>query len=172
MAEIYLVRHTKVDISQGVCYGKSDVPVAPTFIEESQKILEKFKGITINTVYSSPMSRCTQLANIFTSNYIIDNRLIELDFGDWEGKTWEEIYQTAYGKKWMNNYLELPTLRGETYQKLYDRVTSFIKEMDKINNCLIITHAGVMRAFMSYFKQIPIKETFKIPIKFGNLIVI
>lgn len=171
MAQIYLVRHTNVDVPKGVCYGISDVSLASTYNQEIQAIIQHFIGISFNNVYSSPLSRCTQLAQqLSPSGFRIDARLKELNFGDWEGSSWDEIYKTAYGKKWMNNYLELPCPAGEAYSDLYNRVSAFINEMDKSQDTLIITHAGVIRVFLSVFKIIEGKSIFDRKVDFGEII--
>lgn len=171
MAQIYLVRHTNVDIAAGTCYGMSDIPLASTFSEEASLILQKLQGITFDKIYTSPLKRCTQLAQILSpSKYEMDQRLTEMNFGNWEGSSWDEIYKTPYGKKWMNNYLTLPCPGGEAYSDLYDRVNTFINELGKNQNILIITHAGVIRAFLSVFKIIEEKSIFDRKIDFGEII--
>jgi hypothetical protein len=62
--EIVLIRHTKVGVPKGTCYGWSDVPLADTFLEEATETkanLEKIK-INFDKVYSSPLSRAEKLA--------------------------------------------------------------------------------------------------------------
>ena len=83
---ITAIRHTSVDVPSGICYGKTDVPLASTFRSELESIREKLTDDTFNAVFSSPLSRCTKLAKeLFPERQIwIDQRLIELDFGIWE----------------------------------------------------------------------------------------
>ena len=42
---VYLIRHTSVDIPQGVCYGQTDVPLNPTFEEEAAQTSARLKGL-------------------------------------------------------------------------------------------------------------------------------
>jgi alpha-ribazole phosphatase len=173
MAQIYLVRHTNVDVPQGTCYGSSDISLAPSFPDEASIIFQKLQGITFDKVYTSPLKRCTQLAHVLSpGGYLIDQRLTELNFGNWEGLSWDNIYETPYGKEWMNNYLELPCPEGESYPDLYNRVTAFINEMGTSQNTLIITHAGVIRVFLFVFEKIEGKSMFDRKIDFGEIIKI
>jgi alpha-ribazole phosphatase len=170
MAQIYLVRHTKVDVPSGICYGSSDVPLAPSFLIEAKKVSEQIQGIPFDTVYSSPLSRCTQLANILSpEEYITDPRLVELNFGAWEGQPWDNIFQHPFGKEWMDNYLELPCPGGESYHDLHHRVTSFISALDHNKNTLIISHAGVIMVFLSICKKIPLRELFDLKVTYGSV---
>lgn len=83
--EIYLIRHTTPDIEKGICYGQSDIPLKDTFPSEVKNILKSIPK-HFDKVYSSPLQRCTQLANYIDQNNTIDNRLMELNFGSWELK--------------------------------------------------------------------------------------
>ena len=172
MAQIYLVRHTQVDVPPGVCYGISDVPLATSFPEEAQKIMEKIQGIPFDYIFSSPLSRCTRLARLIApQGFVTDPRLAELNFGKWEGQIWEDIYQNSYGIHWMNNYLELPCPGGESFKNLYHRINAFINELNKNQNTLIITHAGVIRAFLTVYKGIPLTEIFNVQVGYGEVLI-
>jgi alpha-ribazole phosphatase len=90
---IYLIRHTRLKIKEGICYGSTDIDLADSFLEEAELIREKFKDMPIGRVYCSPLNRCKKLAECFKRRIIFDNRLIEMDFGDWEGVSWNEVFQ-------------------------------------------------------------------------------
>ena len=64
--EVYLIRHTSVDIDSNVCYGQSNVPLSSTFEEDAQKI-KKELNIDFEKVYSSPLFRCTMLSSKLNS---------------------------------------------------------------------------------------------------------
>ena len=59
---VYLIRHTSVDVPQGVCYGQTDVPLNPTFEEEAAQTSARLKGLQFDKVYMSPLTRCVRLA--------------------------------------------------------------------------------------------------------------
>ena len=59
---VYLIRHTSVDVPQGVCYGQTDVPLNPTFEEEAAQTSARLKGLQFDKVYMSPLTRCIRLA--------------------------------------------------------------------------------------------------------------
>jgi alpha-ribazole phosphatase len=173
MAQIYLVRHTKVAVQQGICYGQTDVELAPTYPEEFAKIMEKLSGKKFNIVYSSPLERCTRLAEYIAPDlFMKDARLKELHFGDWEMQSWNEIYETPYGKEWMDNYFSLRCPGGESYPDLYKRVSEFIHELSPAEDVLVITHSGVLRVFLSIFQNISLQEIFDYKIDFGDVVVI
>ena len=82
---IYLIRHTSVDVPKGLCYGQSDVPLRPTFEAEAAVTKAKIESIHFDMAYTSPLSRCTRLAQYCGfGDAIRDPRILELNFGDWK----------------------------------------------------------------------------------------
>ena len=91
--KVVLIRHTRVDVPKGTCYGWSDVPVAETFVQEAAVTKAKLQRYpAFDAVYSSPLSRAHRLATFCGyPNAIIDNRLKEINMGDWEMQLYDDI---------------------------------------------------------------------------------
>jgi alpha-ribazole phosphatase len=90
--DIYLIRHSKTDTLKGFCYGQSDVELAESFLEEAQQLQQKLSELKANSlVFSSPLIRCVKMAKMLSENVTTDARLLELDFGDWEGRYFNDI---------------------------------------------------------------------------------
>lgn len=168
---LYLLRHTQVALPAGICYGQTDVALKSSYAEEWEKILSQIGGKTFETVFSSPLSRCRLLAQHISPTIIEDPRLMELNFGLWEGTTWDEIYESKEGKEWFDDYFNATTPNGESYTDLIERVEDFIRDLqERTDDVLIVTHAGVIRAFMHLLDGISVDEAFKMPIEYGALI--
>ena len=60
--EIYLIRHTSVDVPRGTCYGFTDVPLRPSFRHEAATTRLRLSGQTFDKAYTSPLSRAAKLA--------------------------------------------------------------------------------------------------------------
>ncbi|MEL7045549.1 MAG: histidine phosphatase family protein, partial [Pseudomonadota bacterium] len=92
MALVFL-RHTTPDVAEGVCYGMTNLALRSSFSDESSAVLGTLPEVT--RVISSPLSRCTRLAEFLGKQLAltvsIDERLREMDFGRWEGQRWDEI---------------------------------------------------------------------------------
>lgn len=168
--EIYLIRHTKPDIKKGICYGQSDIGVAASYKDEVAVIKDKLKGVIPDVVYSSPLIRCHQLAKEFSKDVILDDRLKELNFGDWELKAWDDIPRSE-SEAWMNDFVNVSTKNGESYIDLQQRVLSFYNEFlqEKNETILVFTHAGVIRALLAWLKKMPLKDSFSIPVSYGDV---
>ncbi len=174
--KLYLVRHTKVNLPSGVCYGQSDIGLADTFMDEKNTIIHRLQGLKFDKIYSSPLKRCVLLAQSLSNNQLevfYDKRLMELNFGDWECKTWDEIEKTDYAKKWFEDFISVPCPRGESYQDLLSRVNFFLDDLKKdktVSNPLIICHSGTIRAFYSIINHLEPKESFKLQLDFGQIL--
>ena len=83
--EIYLVRHTSVDIPAGYAYGQTDVPLRPSFEDEAEAVKKNLSGHTFDKVWSSPLTRCTRLAAYCGyPDAEKEDRIKEISFGEWE----------------------------------------------------------------------------------------
>lgn len=162
--KIYLIRHTSVAVKPGICYGKSDVALADSFEDEKKRVTALVENIHFGKIYSSPLARCRLLVeDIFENRDIVfDDRLKELNFGDWELKNWDAIYADPKGKVWLDNYQTLPTLNGESYPEMVERIAEFLDELKKERheNVVIVTHAGVIRILKSLIENKSTVELF------------
>ncbi len=171
MANIFLIRHTKVNNPQNVCYGHSEIDLAPTFSEERKSIVKKIDVKHFDQVYSSPSERALKLAKSLSgSNLFIDENLRELHFGDWENKPWDAIPEKEI-TPWMNDFVNVKTTNGESYTMLFERVKLFWQTL-KVNpdeNIAIVTHSGVIRSLLCYFLDIPLQKSFNLQLDYGSV---
>ena len=169
--EVYLIRHTTPQIEKGICYGQSDIPLEETFNNDRQKLLQQLPD-SVDAVYSSPSSRCVKLSAHIKSNQEIihDKRLMEMNFGNWEMKKWDEINQEVLNE-WMKDFVNVRIPNGENFIDLHKRVNEFMNELIKTDhkNVAIITHAGVVRSVLCQILEIPLRNAFKIPIDYGGI---
>lgn len=168
-----LVRHTSVDLPTGICYGQTDAPLAETYSEEWTEAIRRLGDLNRFTkVYSSPLTRCLSFAKKYFGDVETDVRLMELNFGDFEGLSWQEIFDREDGKKWFDNYLECPTPGGESYAQMTARIRSFYEEKiaGKEDDFLLVTHSGVLRSFLIILKGYTPEEAMKAEIGYGEVL--
>ena len=169
--EVYLVRHTTVDIEPGLCYGQTDVPLAASFETEAAAVKQKLSQFDGAITYSSPLSRCRKLAGFLHSGTVrIDQRLMEMHFGVWEQQRWNDIGDKRL-KAWMADFVNQRCSGGESYQDLFERAVTFWNELcqQKLDRVLIVTHGGIIRALVAYLLDFPLKNAFRIAIDFGSV---
>ncbi|MHC0448271.1 alpha-ribazole phosphatase [Flavobacterium sp. 3-218] len=174
--EIYLVRHTETICEKGICYGQSDVDIAEPFDEIFNRIISELPSEA--AIFTSPLKRCVVLAkhiqnNIKTISYQEDERLKEMNFGDWELKTWNEIPPEQLNP-WMEDFVNIKVSNGESFVELHKRVGEFLSEkISKIDQpVIIVAHAGIIRSILCHQTSLPLKEAFNNKVDFGEVIKI
>jgi alpha-ribazole phosphatase len=170
--DIYLIRHTKTETVNGLCYGQTDVALADSFNDEAQLIHEKLPELLPDClIISSPLSRCVQLAHSFSRPIQTDERLQEVNFGDWENQRFDDIDADAL-KDWTENFVTMPPPNGENFSDLCRRAGSFWDELllkNPAKQVLLVTHAGVIRALLAHVLQMPPANAFKFRVDVGSV---
>lgn len=172
--DIYLIRHTKTDTCKGLCYGQSDVALAESFPEEARRLQQKLPVLKANSfAFSSPLTRCVQLAERLSDNVATDARLLELDFGDWEGRRFDDI-DTDVLQQWTDDFVHTAPPGGESFIDLCRRAGSFWQDVvhgthPASEQLLIITHAGVIRALLAHVLKLPPANAFQFRVDVGSV---
>ncbi|MCX7100601.1 MAG: alpha-ribazole phosphatase family protein [Methylobacter sp.] len=168
--DIYLIRHTQTIADPGLCYGQSDIALAPNFAEEMGVVHDKLPEFGEDCqVYCSPLTRCLQLAHTFSDAVTTDQRLLELNFGEWESTRFDDIDADAL-QHWTSNYVTAAPPKGENFEDLYQRTGDFWQELlaSKAEQVLVITHAGVIRALLARALNLPLVNSFQLRIDSGS----
>lgn len=167
--EIYLVRHIEPSIEKGICYGQLDIGIPDDYQIQHQQIMNALPD-DFDAIFSSPLSRCKQLAEHISNTVIYDNRLMEVNFGDWEGKKWNDINQIELDA-WMNNYIIATPPNGESLTDVLNRFSDFIVEIKtkRHNKIVIVAHAGIIRCAMNLFENIAIDKIMMEKVSFGGI---
>lgn len=141
-----LLRHTRPDIAEGICYGRSDLALAACFETSAAAALAGLPQV--GEVISSPLSRCLRLAERIAGvrrlPLRIEPRIVEMDFGSWEGQPWAEIPRAELDA-WAADFEGARPHGGESPAMLAARVKEALEETGS-GPVLWVTHAGVVRA--------------------------
>lgn len=90
--KVYLLRHGHVDNGGEKKYlGRTDVPLDALGLEQAQALREYFKTIPLNAVFTSPLKRCVQTAQMIFDEYLCVEALREIDMGDWDNMPMSHI---------------------------------------------------------------------------------
>jgi len=169
---LYLIRHTSLAVPSGICYGQSDVDVAASFYAELAQLRVKLTDLNFDAVYASPLQRCSKLAYALDiASVVLDERLKELHFGDWEMQAWDAIPRDTFDV-WAQDYANLSPPNGESFSRLYQRSIEFVEEVSshsQSKNIAIVTHGGVIRAVLAHVLNMPLKGLFRIVVDYGSV---
>ena len=163
--KLFFLRHTSLNVEIDVFYGQTDLDVSDTFEEEVKLIQKKIKNFDIDMnsikVYSSPLKRCIKLTNKLTKNYIVDERIKEMNLGDWEMKKMSSISKKEK-LDWENNLLSFKIPNGESNNEFLKRLKSFLEDIFKLNeDVLIVCHAGSINGMLSLLTKEPFDKMVK-----------
>ncbi len=163
--KLFFLRHTSLNVDIDVFYGQTDLDVSDRFEQEVKLIQKKIKNFNIDTnsikVYSSPLKRCIKLTNKLTENYIVDQRIKEMNLGDWEMKKMSSISKKDK-LDWENNLLSFKIPNGESNNEFLKRLKSFLEDIFKFNeDALIVCHAGSINGMLSLLTKEPFDKMVK-----------
>lgn len=156
---LILVRHPQPLVAQGVCYGRIDLAVAPGQLEQTLATLSSTlpPGLPL---YSSPLQRCATLATRLAPAPMFDARLMEMDFGDWEMRRWDDIPRTEIDA-WAADLAHYRPGGGETVLEMATRIAAFHTDLlhqlgeRGTDSAIVICHAGAIRLLAARHAGLP-----------------
>ena len=167
MLKIFLLRHgeTAYNADNNRYCGRTDIPLTAKGIAQAEEVKRQLEGIELAAVYSSPLQRAYTTAHIASGKEPIkDDRLIEADFGEWEGKTKEEFIaeKESLWLDWMRD----PAVHraggtGETGAAIVARVDDFFQSLVQdhaAGNIMVVAHNGINRLYMAHKLGMPLKN--------------
>lgn len=171
--KVYLVRHTSVvwDGSE-ICYGNTDVAVRDTFEQEATVTKQALSEIHVERAYSSPLTRASMLADFCGyEDAERDDRLREMNFGDWEGLLWADLIKGEDVSQFFLRYIDQPVPGGESQMMQLNRVEEFImeKKAQGLESILIFCHGGVINCARAMAGEVHISEAFETIPDFGSI---
>ena len=172
--EIWLVRHTSVDVPAGTCYGRTDVPLRETFAAEAEEVRRQLAGERFDAVFCSPLSRCTRLAAACGyDDARRDGRLLELNFGRWEMQRFGEIADPQL-QRWFDNWIDTVPTGGESFAQQIERVGGFLEELrrEPWQRVLLFAHGGVQLCAGIHAGLFPAREAFDHNLPYGSILKI
>lgn len=153
--DLTIIRHAPTAYNKSNTFmGSLDISpdnISESDIEVVRRLLSQKKFVR---VFSSPLRRASITANyLFGNKYniIFDDRLSERCLGDWQGLKKDEI-KTKFPDAFKNDIMDFyyTPQNGEPFEKMIKRISSFILELSKLNeNVVVVTHNGVFRVMKS-----------------------
>jgi alpha-ribazole phosphatase len=155
MSRALFIRHAETEMAGRYC-GHSDPDVNAQGRAQLTKLAHLLSAEPFAMVYSSDLRRAKRTAQAIAGGrnipQVLRPALREIDFGDWEGMSWEQIEQLdpEYAQKWMAAYPHLPAPSGESFEAFETRI---LGEVDHLLQCnpapiAVVTHAGVLRVIL------------------------
>jgi alpha-ribazole phosphatase len=166
---LYLLRHGEI-ATPGILAGKTDVELSEHGLRQLWKSSETLP--VISYCISSPLKRCQMFAVEYAAknniNLQLDKKLKEMDFGDWDGRTYKDLWdiksskqQSSIGDFWQNPWDHSPP-NGEAMDHFVQRVDRWWQQWLATapqGNTLVVAHGGVIKHIIARLLNLPIPGT-------------
>lgn len=181
---LLLIRHGEVDANVEYRFlGRRDDPLNETGLAQAERIGELCTSLPIDAVYSSPKERaCTTAQAVANATGValqLDPRLVELDFGDWEGLTRRQIIDGDQNRQeFIARWDRDPTLAapgGESLAAVQERVVAFADDMVRTHagaTLAIVSHMGPIKALLCAALAVPLTGARRLFLDPGTVSVI
>ncbi|MOA01024.1 Alpha-ribazole phosphatase [compost metagenome] len=168
--EWWLIRHGLTSWNVARKYqGHSDVELLSNEMNGLKGLYQKLQGVHFSAIYCSDLLRCRQTLDyvcpdLNSIEVYFDKRLREMNFGEWEGKTYEMLKDRPLYTSWIDHPQNYTPPRGESWQQFHDRVHDVYLQLREksrqiLFSCqgeqveprlLIVTHGGVISLLSTF----------------------
>lgn len=172
--DYFLVRHLKPEVDVGICYGRSDLPVA----EPPDLAWQQLMPLCDVPLLSSPLQRARLLADHLSALQSSHSGLVspveedcrwqELNFGLWEGRCWADIDQQAIDL-WQKDLLDFQFPNGESADQMQQRVLqAWCEWLRRECGGVLVSHLGVIRMLLGAVLQIPFQQQLRLQLDYQH----
>ncbi|OLS31153.1 MAG: Phosphoserine phosphatase 1 [Candidatus Heimdallarchaeota archaeon AB_125] len=160
--DIYIIRHgeTAFNVGEERIRGRKNVPLSDLGIHHAEEAGEKLKEKPIEKIYHSKLSRTKVTAEKILQHQkkaeiIEEPFLLDISFGEWEGKTGNEVFIDDLKKQWMNNPNDVLIPGGETFYQVLDRLHRLFLRLRKQKEKIValVTHGAVINLIFVYLTE-------------------
>ncbi|GHB73882.1 alpha-ribazole phosphatase [Psychrosphaera saromensis] len=150
--KIALIRHGEPK-QLGLLLGHTDIELSSL---GKQQLTNRFNGLTFDRIISSPLKRCAVMANLIAEErnikLEIDEQIKEMDFGDWDGLSYDSLWhQTpSIGDFWQSPTTVTPP-NGESFHEFQTRINNWWQKLIREDESavVVVTHAGVIKQILN-----------------------
>lgn len=163
--QLHLIRHPRPDVAPGVCYGQTDLGLA----EPAAAVAARLRPLLPESfsLHASPLARARLLAEAL-GRPVLDARLQEIHFGDWEGRSFAEIGRAI--DDWAADPLDFRAPGGESAREMSVRVLHWLEETAGLRgpasasrakpgaapgDVVVVAHGGPLRVLAGHLLGLP-----------------
>jgi alpha-ribazole phosphatase len=172
LKRLLLVRHGETIWNHTSRYqGHTDIELSETGREQARSLAKRLKTEKVKAVYSSDLKRAFETASILASPHNLPvkatKELREINFGDWEGLTYQEIMEEyrELASEWYQHPGKIRIPGGETFTDVKERAYNTILELARQNDpgtIIVVAHGGTIRAIICGLLDIDLNHAFQI----------
>ena len=179
VTRIYLVRHGTADGADGIAVGQIDLPLADSGRRDLDQLATTWATEPPDVLLSSDLARAAESADRLAQAWGMDvlerdPRLREMNFGDWDGRTWDELQDLPDGvfRSWMKKWWTDPAPGGEALGDVAARATDWLDDtLERYagQTVVAVAHGGSIRTLIAHVLQMPGPQVFHLRLDHGNV---
>ncbi|MBR1397584.1 MAG: histidine phosphatase family protein [Selenomonadaceae bacterium] len=172
MIKIMLVRHGVTEWNnKGRFQGQSNIHLAPDGVHQARLLTAHFPFDIVDAIYCSDLNRAKTTAEVIASRFNLDIiplvEFREMNFGEWEGRSFESLAQEnpIDFKKFFVQPDMLLIKNGETFAEVQNRAMTALRKIindyeSKSRDChiVIVTHGAVIRVILAEILSMPLRK--------------
>lgn len=176
---IDLLRHGQT-VADDILRGRIDVPLSDQGYQQMRDRVAPYMldGLPWQQLISSPLQRCARFASDLGQEHgfpvKIDHGFLEMDFGDWDGRSFEDLRgenPELFARIWREPQKYSPP-NGESFEEFVQRITAAWNQLlaeHQGQHVLLICHGGVIRALLTTIMQTPLTSLSRIEVPYACL---
>lgn len=142
--------------------GDLDVALSDQGRTQCSEAAALLAGFGIDRIVTSPLRRAAETAGIVASSLGLpvtsDPRLVEVRFGDWQGKTYEEVAADPRYRAFASDPVAIATPGGETVSTVQGRGLEALSAVREGECVLFVTHGDIIRTLLCHFLATPLGQ--------------
>jgi probable phosphoglycerate mutase len=159
---IYIIRHgeTAFNVGDIRIRGRKDVPLSELGVKHADEVGKTLSEIPIDVIYYSKLSRAANTAKAIKryqkdAKILAEPFLMDISFGDWEGKKGDEIFVGELKERWFNNPHDVLIPNGETFYQVLDRIHRLFLRLreQKEKNVVLVSHGAAINLIFVYLTE-------------------
>lgn len=177
MATLHLVRHGQHNLGGGVLAGRTPgVGLTDLGRAEIEAVAAKLERDKIDALYASPLQRTRESAEIIAARLGLPvefrEEVIELDFGEWTGSTFDAIRADPRWQRWSSHRSLARIPGGETMREIQQRAVEALFDISEALNdgaAAIVSHGDVIRSVLVFALGMPLDFFGRIEVGLGSI---
>jgi broad specificity phosphatase PhoE len=175
---LIFVRHGHAAGTSGRCIGHTDVALSALGRAEIERLADGPLAMPV-ALHASDLARASSSAATLGARWglvpRLDARLRELSFGEWEGRTWDDIHvgDAARLDAWAGDWIGMRPPGGESFTDLVDRVAAWIDDVRPsaaAGDVVAVAHAGSIRAALCVAGVVPAARALEVRIDYAQVV--
>jgi probable phosphoglycerate mutase len=177
---LYLIRHGEHTLPPGTLAGRlPGVYLSERGKAQARALARRLERVKLAVVYASPIDRTRQTAEFIAAPHGLPvsvlEAAIEIDFGGWEGKTFDELEGDPHWR-WWNERRSLARCPGgesmmEAQARIVDELGAVARRCDGLD-VAVVSHGDIIKAAVTWWLGMPLDLLLRFDIAVGSLTVV